>query len=132
MTPIKRVLLVSAAMLFLTNCALPSSNAAVRLALIADKTSELNKSLLISLLEVELSQKEGIQLLERAAIDEILSEQKLSAAGLLDRDTAIKLGKLLRADAFLILSLENRAQDANDLIRVRFAETAHGLRLLDY
>jgi hypothetical protein len=113
----------------------------VNIAMITDKLSGLDKSPLVSLLEVELSQKEGIKLLERAAIDKILEEQQLSAAGLLDRNAAIKIGKLLRAEAFIILSLEKPVQDvskvnqtegAGDLIRVRVAETAHGLRLLDY
>ena len=104
----------------------------INIALITDKAQDLDKSALISLLEVELSQKDSIRLLERAAIDKILDEQQLSAAGLLDRNTTIKIGKLLRADAFIILSLESQTQDANDLIRVRVSETAHGLRLLDY
>jgi hypothetical protein len=46
----------------------------ISIALIADKASGVDKSALISLLEVELSQKEGIQLLERAAIDKIMQE----------------------------------------------------------
>ncbi len=122
---------ITAALLSLTISVFAGSDKKTNLALIADKTSSLDKSPLFSLLEVELSQKEGINLLERAAIDKILQEQQLSAAGLLDRNTAIKIGKLLRADAFIILSLENQTQDANDLIRIRVSETAHGLRLLD-
>jgi len=104
----------------------------INIALIADRSSDLDKSPLVSLLEVELSQKDGIRLLERVAIDKILEEQQLSAAGLLDRNNAIKIGKLLRADAFVILSLENQTQESGDLIRVRLAETAHGLRLADF
>jgi hypothetical protein len=46
----------------------------VSIALITDKASGVDKSALVSLLEVELSQKEGIQLLERAAIDKIMQE----------------------------------------------------------
>ncbi len=58
----------------------------------------------------------------------------------MDRNAAIKIGKLLRTDAFIILSLEKPVQDVSranqpegsgDLIRVRVAETAHGLRLMD-
>ncbi len=128
----KNVLLVSALILYAASFSLANTGEKVNIALITDKTSGLNESALVSLLEVELSQKEGINLLERAAIDKILEEQKLSAAGLQDRNTAIKIGKLLRADAFIILSLENQSEESGDLIRVRFAETAHGLRLLDY
>jgi hypothetical protein len=123
------------------NSIFADSGKTINIAIIADKASGVDKSALVSLLEVELSQKESIQLLERAAIDKILDEQQLSAAGLLDRNNAIKIGKLLRADAFIILSMENPApeqnrvnqtQDANDLIRVRVSETAHGLRLADF
>jgi hypothetical protein len=129
---IKIVILISAAILLFDIAACANSDKSTSIALITDKALGLDKSLLVSLLEAELSQKDGIQLLERAAIDKILDEQKLSAAGLLDRNATIKIGKLLRADAFIILSLENKTQDANDLIRIRVSETAHGLRLLDY
>ena len=137
---IREVLLTIAAIIFSINTVFANSENSIKIALIAEKTSDFDKYPLISMLEVELSQKEGLQLLERAAIDKILEEQKLSAAGLLDRNMTIKIGKLLRADAFIILSLENpvpersgvnQVQDANDLIRVRVSETAHGLRLLD-
>ena len=48
----------------------------IKLALIADKA--LDKSPLVSLLEVELSQKDDIQLLERAQIRQVLEEQELT------------------------------------------------------
>jgi tetratricopeptide (TPR) repeat protein len=136
----KIFLLISAVILFSPHFILADSLPKTNIALIADKASGVDKSALVSLLEVELSQKEGINLLERAAIDKILEEQQLSASGLLDRNTTIKIGKLLRADAFIILSMENpvpeqnrvnQTQDTTDLIRVRVSETAHGLRLLD-
>ncbi len=132
--------LLAIAILSLTTPILADSGKPINLALIADQTSGLDKSPLISLLEIELSQRDDIRLLERAAIDKILEEQKLSAAGLLDRNNTIKIGKLLRADAFIILSTEKSTPDSNnaspnqassDLIRVRVSETAHGLRLLD-
>ena len=128
----KHVLLLSVLILFAADFAFANSVQTISIGLIADKSSSLDKSPLVSLLEVELSQKEGIQLLERAEIDKILEEQRLSAAGLQDRNSIMKIGQLLRADAFIMLSLESQIQDANDLIRVRFAETAHGLRLMDY
>jgi len=133
---------------------LAQSNATINIAVVVDKTSGLDKSPLISLLEVQLSQKQGIELLERSAIDEILREQQLSLAGLLDRDAIVEAGQLLRADAFILLSQESpgaetrptRQQPVDEfdedlsqpdnstkgkLIRVRVVETAHGLRLLD-
>ena len=57
------------------SCAAP--NTAVKVALIADKAFNLHKSPLVSLLEVEISQRDGIQLLERVEIDKILQEQRL-------------------------------------------------------
>jgi hypothetical protein len=105
---------------------------ALNIAVIADKTGGLDKSPLVSLLEVQLSNNKNIKLIERTKIDKILQEQQLSAAGLLERNNTIKIGQLLRADAFIILSLENQTEKVGDLIRVRLAQTAHGLRLLDY
>lgn len=110
------------------------SNTPARVALIADKASDLYKSPLVSLVEVKLSQKEGIELLERAEIDKLLQEQQLSVAGLLQRHNAVKVGRLLRVDAFLLLSTEadkDQKQNSDKLLRVRLVETAHGLRLLD-
>jgi len=106
----------------------------VKIAVIADKAFDLHKLPLVSLLEVELSQKDGIQLLERAEIDRILQEQQLSVADFLQRNNALEVGRLLRADAFVLLSVENsRSEDESQstLLRVRVVETAHGLRLLD-
>jgi hypothetical protein len=130
------------------------SNDAINIAVIADKAFDLDQSYLVSILEVELSQTEGIQVLERTRIDKILQEQQLSLAGLLDRNAIVKAGQLLRADAFILLSQESssvearpsRRQPVDDfnedllqpdnspkgkLIRVRIMETAHGLRLSD-
>ncbi|MHC4336337.1 MAG: hypothetical protein ACYSTG_00075 [Planctomycetota bacterium] len=106
----------------------------VSIGLIVDKACDLHKSPVVSLLEVKLSQREGIQLLERTQIDKILLEQKLSVAELVDREQLIKVGRLLRADGLLLLSIENGKDEKKDkegLLRVRLVETAHGLRLLD-
>lgn len=113
---------------------LARSHSDVKVALIADKAFDLHKSPLVSLLEVKLSQVKGIQLLERAQIDKILQEQQLSVAGLLQRHSAVRVGLLLRADAFLLLAEEHskgEGKNGSKLLRVRLVETAHGLRLLD-
>ena len=83
---------------------------------------------LADLLMAQLSQ-EGVQLVERKQLDAILQEQELSAAGLTERVNLVKVGRLVRADAFVLLSVE-KGKDAS-LLRVRVAETAHGVRLLD-
>jgi len=125
---------IAALFLLMNSLSHAAMEATVRVALIADKASGLHKSPLVSLLEVELSRKDNIQLLERAEIDKILQEQQLSVAGLLQRHSAVKVGRLLRVDAFLLLSTEadkDQKQNRNKLLRVRLMETAHGLRLLD-
>jgi hypothetical protein len=116
-----------------------TDNITVSIALIADKAGSLDKSPLMSLLEARLSQNGNIKLLERAQIDKILQEQQLSAAGLLDRTNSIKIGQLLRVDAFVIITTETPVQSTTPtanastgtLIRVRVVQTSHGLRLLD-
>lgn len=122
-------------MLSVMSCCLSAAtNNSVTMAVVAEKSHDLHKSPLVSLLEVELSRIEGVKLLERAEIEKILAEHQLSVAGLLDRSSAIKLGRLLRADAFLLLSAEdskNRRTDRDGLLRTRLVETAHGLRLWD-
>ncbi|MHC4186174.1 MAG: CsgG/HfaB family protein, partial [Planctomycetota bacterium] len=109
-----------------------ASDTAVTVALIADKTFDLDKSPLVSLLEARLSEEPNLVLLERHEIDKILQEQQFSAAGLVRREAVIKVGQLLRADALVLLSTEDGEEAGqNKLLRVRLVETAHGLRLLD-
>jgi hypothetical protein len=88
---------------------------------------------MISLLEVRLSEEDRLRLVERRELDRVLLEHRLTAAGLVDRQAVAATGRLLRADAMVLLSLENGAQPLRQtqgrLVRVRVAETAHGLRL---
>jgi hypothetical protein len=84
---------------------------------------------LADLLTAQFSQ-EGVQFVERKQLDAILQEQALSAAGLTDRANLVKVGQLVRADAFVLLSLE-KGPEQESLIRVRIAETAHGIQLVD-
>jgi hypothetical protein len=131
---LKAICFAASLVSFLCPPSFTASGDVVRIALIADRVAELDESPLVSLLEVELSQTEGLRLLERTEIERILAEQQLSVAGLPDRHAAIKVGWLLRADAFLLLSAEDGAaqgKDKNGLLRARFVETAHGLRLWD-
>ena len=105
--------------------ALAESNGSPALAVV-----ETDKELapLAALLTAQLSQ-EGVRLVERKQLDAVLQEQALSAAGLTDRANLVKVGALVRADAFVLLSREEA--EGGDLIRLRVAETAHGVRLLD-
>jgi len=102
------------------------------------------------LVQARLSEK-GLVLVERGELDRILQEQELSAAGLASPDALVKVGALLRADGFLLLSLEEAGPplpvqptipgvqgaaeppgEGGKLVRLRLTETAHGIRLLDW
>jgi len=100
-------------------------------AVLAETEADSGLSALVSMLEVRLSQDRSIRLLERTQIEKVLAEQQLSAAGLTERNNIIKVGQLLRAEAIVLLTAEQglEEQAKSQLIRVRVAETAHGLRL---
>jgi hypothetical protein len=70
------------------------------LAVLGDKAEVAPLS---ALLQVKLGQ-EGLVLVERKELDKVLNEQKLSASGLVQLDALVKVGRLVRADAFLLLS----------------------------
>src|SRR5262245_46255986 len=78
--------------------------AATKVALVTKETSDSTKTLL-ELAQVELSAEKSIDLLERQAIDRVLAEQKLSLSGLVDANTAVKVGKLLGVDVFAVLEM---------------------------
>jgi len=112
---------------------------------------------LSALVQAKLTQK-GLSLVERGELDKVLQEQELSAGGLATPEALVKVGRLLRADGFLLLSLEEASpakaapprtmpvpalaqenlpgQEAGSkpegLLRVRLTETAHAVRLLDW
>jgi hypothetical protein len=102
-------------------------------AVLVDSEAKLDTAGLVSILETKLSQEGQARLLERGHVNRLLAEQQLSAAGLVERDSIVKAGKLLRAEAFVLLSIEDgpgqTEQAKGKLVRVRVAETAHGLRL---
>jgi len=60
---------------------------------------------LSALVQARLTQK-GLSLVERGELDRVLQEQELSAGGIVEPQALVKLGKLLRADGFVLLSLE--------------------------
>ena len=75
----------------------------LRLAILAGEGERAPAAETIVLLEVAASQQPGMVLVERAEIDKILKEQELTVSGLVDRATAVKVGKLLAADLFLFV-----------------------------
>ncbi|OHB77582.1 MAG: hypothetical protein A2Z25_01035 [Planctomycetes bacterium RBG_16_55_9] len=126
--------LLAATILFFVCPAAVRANETVHIAIIADKAFDLDKSPLVSLLESRLSHTQGVHVLERAQIDKILAEQRWSITSLFDRNATIKAGRLLRAEAFVLLSAEadeSKEKEKSELVRVRLVETRHGLRLWD-
>ena len=73
-----------------------SPAAPVRLAVIAQGRSSECRGL-ADLLQVELSRRDGIELVEREEIDRVLAEQALTASGLVEESARINLGALLKA-----------------------------------
>ncbi len=106
---------------------------ATTMAVVVDGGTDAQLSNLASVLEAQLSENKRIRLLERTGVRRLLEEQRLSLAGLAQRDGAIKAGQLLRVRAFVLLSTESLPRTDRGpnsvLVRVRVAETAHGLRL---
>ncbi len=91
---------------------------------------DVQRSGLTNLLTVELSKIDGIELVEREAIDKVLGELSLSAAGLVNPQKMLKLGKLVSAEA--ILFIEHKRATTPDAVRVRLIETRTGIRLVDF
>jgi tetratricopeptide (TPR) repeat protein len=63
----------------------------------------------------ELSRASGLELVERQALDKVLSELNLTLAGLVRAKDAVAAGKLLRADWFL-LGTEAKVAGTNSLV----------------
>ena len=92
-----------------------SEPAAVRVALVCpDKTEAIRN--VQTLAEAKLSQTPGVQLLERQAIDKVLTEQKLSVSGVVSADQALTVGKLLSVDLFAILEPGPDKKEATGLV----------------
>jgi hypothetical protein len=87
-------------------CASTLAEGLVKCAIIPGKDLTPEVPALVSLLEAELSQDGRIQLLERSELDRVLREQRLTAAGLAERENIMKAGRLLRADAFIFITPE--------------------------
>src|SRR5436305_15348857 len=75
----------------------PGSNA--RVALVSNQSQQGVKNVL-DLAQAQLSADKNLVLPERAGIERILDEQKLSLSGLADASTAIAVGKLLSVELF--------------------------------
>jgi WD40 repeat protein len=76
----------------------------------------------------QLADQKGIVLLERAAMDRLLREQKLSLAGVVSADTAVQAGKILAADLLAVLE---PAPDQKQALGCIVFDAATGVRLFD-
>lgn len=93
------------------------------------------------LISAELSKVDGLELVERADIDKIIKEKELSAAGLVRPESRMQIGKLLSAEALVLVASRapapangQRPQDeghAPSVTRIRVVETRSGIRVLD-
>ena len=101
--------------------------APVRIAILTGEGDRAVAEPAIAQLEVALSADKDITLLERAQVRKILAEQKLSAAGLSDPATAVKLGKLLSVEMFLFV--ERMPQSNPAICRLQMTETLTGIVL---
>lgn len=101
--------------------------APVRLAVLPGDGDRAPAEEVIAQLEVALTQEKDITLLERAQVRKILAEQKLSASGLTDPATAVKLGKLLAVEMFLFIE---RVPKASPIIcQLQLIEATTGIAL---
>jgi TolB-like protein len=72
----------------------------------------------------ELAVNTGIRVVERDQVQKILDEQKLSTSGAVDKETAVKVGKLLGVHHMVTGGfITDRAQNMNISVRVFNVET---------
>jgi WD40 repeat protein len=105
----------------------PAKAAAPKVALISRERSDATKNLL-DLAQVELSNDKGLVLLDRQSIDSVIAEQKLNLSGLVDANTAVKVGKLLHAD---MLAIVETGGAKNDAFGVVIYDTGTGMKFVD-
>jgi len=132
---ILRALMISAATL--------ATAAPIRLAILTGEGDRAVDDATLAQVEVALTDVKEVTLLERTQIRNILAEQKLSAAGLTDPATAVKLGTLLSVEMFLFAERVKLPQPANappgvqspagpqapPICRVQVIETKTGIAL---
>ena len=105
----------------------PSRAADVRLAVIAGDGERAPEAALVAELEVALSKQEGVILVERELIRQVLAEHELTLGALSDPVAAAEAGRLLSAELFLFV--EKVAQVEPAACRLRVVETGTGILL---
>src|SRR5438067_2438550 len=100
--------------LLLLLCATPNL-AAERVALVGTGGAAAT-SQIIELATAALSGDKTIELVDRASIDDVIREQKLSLAGFVDRGKLLQIGKLVKADVFAIVDTDRTGGQALGLV----------------
>jgi hypothetical protein len=104
-----------------------SARAGTRLALVSSGHGERVQQVL-ALAEARLGQERAIELLDRRAIDRVLSEQQLTLTGLVDGNQAVALGKILAVDLFAVVETAPAGKEPLGLI---IFDARTGVRLWD-
>jgi len=90
-------------------------------------TPECEQAGIGDLLTAKLSRIEGVELVERALVGKVLAERKISASVFASAEAAIQLGRLLAADAFLVV--ERVPKLTPTACRLQVIETRTGIAL---
>ena len=123
--PLSLVVLLFVAPTFLR--ADDKSQPSIQVALVSSDKSDSVRNIM-ALAEVRLSTAPGIVVLDRQAIDKVIAEQKLSLAGIVSADQALKVGKLLAVDLFVIVETGPEGKGAAGLV---VFDVRTGVRLVD-
>ena len=116
---------------WLTTVVALCADAPVRIAILAGDGDRAPKAGLVDLLVVQLSQQEGVVLLERQDVDRLLREHGMSAkAGTLTPKQAMAMGRVLAADCMLFVEAKREGRRAS-LHRFRYVEARTGIVLSD-
>jgi WD40 repeat protein len=76
----------------------------------------------------QLGGEEGLQLLDRANVERLFAEQKLSLSGLVDASTVVRAGKILAVDLLAIVGHSGVTKENTAVI---IFDAATGLKLVD-
>ena len=86
---------------------------------------------LAALIEVALSERDDVVLLDRQHVSQILTEHQLQLKGLLTADDALKVGRLLKCDVLAELHHDEATQDNAEVTSLVAFDSATGVRLCD-
>src|SRR5262245_30641285 len=121
---------------FLAALLLPiRAEAATRIALITNEPSP-DTDVVLDLAESELGREADLELLDRKNVVKVLAEQKLALSGLVDPEQAIKAGKMLNVDLFVVVESEPEIKPADKnrkkrLLGLCALDSRTGVRLWD-